>query len=79
MCAPHVVESGKDANRSVEPFGRGNRQDSKACERTQHGISSRLYGISACITLFWLPAAIALVVALRATLLPRSIDVKPVP
>lgn len=40
---PHVVESGKDVSRSVELFDRVNRQDFDACERTQPGMSSRLY------------------------------------
>ncbi|MFF3376862.1 aromatic ring-hydroxylating dioxygenase subunit alpha [Streptomyces sp. NPDC002680] len=40
---PHVVESGKDVSRSVELFDRVNRQDFEACERTQPGMSSRLY------------------------------------
>jgi Rieske 2Fe-2S family protein len=40
---PHVVESGKDVSRSVELFDRVNRQDFDACERTQPGMSSRMY------------------------------------
>jgi Rieske 2Fe-2S family protein len=40
---PGVVESGKDVSRSVELFDRVNRQDFEACERTQPGMSSRLY------------------------------------
>jgi len=40
---PHVVESGKDVSRSVELFDRVNRQDFEACERTQPGMSSRMY------------------------------------
>jgi Rieske 2Fe-2S family protein len=40
---PHVVESGKDVSRSVELFDRVNRQDFDACERTQPGMSSRIY------------------------------------
>lgn len=40
---PHVVDSGKDVSRSVELFDRVNRQDFDACERTQPGMSSRLY------------------------------------
>ena len=40
---PGVVESGKDVSRSVELFDRVNRQDFDACERTQPGMSSRLY------------------------------------
>ncbi|MDX3274400.1 SRPBCC family protein, partial [Streptomyces scabiei] len=40
---PHVVESGKDVSRSVELFDRVNLQDFEACERTQPGMSSRLY------------------------------------
>ncbi|MFF0015053.1 aromatic ring-hydroxylating dioxygenase subunit alpha [Streptomyces sp. NPDC005374] len=40
---PQVVESGKDVSRSVELFDRVNRQDFDACERTQPGMSSRLY------------------------------------
>ncbi|MFD3843190.1 aromatic ring-hydroxylating dioxygenase subunit alpha [Streptomyces sp. NPDC058642] len=40
---PHVVESGKDVSRSVELFDRVNRQDFDACERTQPGMSSRVY------------------------------------
>ncbi|MFE3169707.1 aromatic ring-hydroxylating dioxygenase subunit alpha [Streptomyces sp. NPDC059224] len=40
---PQVVASGKDVSRSVELFDRVNRQDFDACERTQPGMSSRLY------------------------------------
>jgi Rieske 2Fe-2S family protein len=40
---PHVVESGKDVERSVELFHRVNQQDFDACERTQPGMSSRAY------------------------------------
>lgn len=40
---PHVVESGKDVSRSVELFHRVNQQDFDACERTQPGMSSRMY------------------------------------
>ncbi|WP_327721409.1 aromatic ring-hydroxylating dioxygenase subunit alpha [Streptomyces sp. NBC_00490] len=40
---PHVVESGKDVARSVELFHRVNQQDFDACERTQPGMSSRVY------------------------------------
>ncbi|MFJ6929415.1 aromatic ring-hydroxylating dioxygenase subunit alpha [Streptomyces nigra] len=40
---PHVVDGGADVNRSVELFDRVNRQDFAACERTQPGMSSRLY------------------------------------
>nr|WP_202035718.1 aromatic ring-hydroxylating dioxygenase subunit alpha [Streptomyces mexicanus] len=40
---PGVVESGKDVERSVELFHRVNQQDFDACERTQPGMSSRLY------------------------------------
>ncbi|MFI1052934.1 aromatic ring-hydroxylating dioxygenase subunit alpha [Streptomyces griseoruber] len=40
---PHVVESGKDVSRSVELFHRVNVQDFDACERTQPGMSSRMY------------------------------------
>ncbi|MFE9098125.1 aromatic ring-hydroxylating dioxygenase subunit alpha [Streptomyces sp. NPDC007264] len=40
---PGVVEGGKDISRSVELFDRVNRQDFDACERTQPGMSSRLY------------------------------------
>ncbi|MGW4562881.1 aromatic ring-hydroxylating oxygenase subunit alpha [Streptomyces sp. NPDC004561] len=40
---PHVVADGKDVSRSVELFDRVNRQDFGACERTQPGMSSRLY------------------------------------
>ncbi len=38
-----IVESGKDVDRSVELFHRVNQQDFDACERTQPGMSSRLY------------------------------------
>ncbi|MER6186705.1 aromatic ring-hydroxylating dioxygenase subunit alpha [Streptomyces sp. NPDC001652] len=40
---PHVIESGKDVARSVELFHRVNQQDFDACERTQPGMSSRVY------------------------------------
>ena len=40
---PHVVESGKDVERSVELFHRVNQQDFDACERTQPAMSSRAY------------------------------------
>ncbi|MER6385901.1 aromatic ring-hydroxylating dioxygenase subunit alpha [Streptomyces sp. NPDC001250] len=40
---PEVVADGKDVSRSVELFDRVNRQDFDACERTQPGMSSRLY------------------------------------
>ncbi|MFJ9725637.1 aromatic ring-hydroxylating dioxygenase subunit alpha [Streptomyces sp. NPDC101209] len=40
---PHVVDSGKDVTRSVELFHRVNQQDFDACERTQPGMSSRMY------------------------------------
>ncbi|MGQ5635962.1 MULTISPECIES: aromatic ring-hydroxylating oxygenase subunit alpha [unclassified Streptomyces] len=40
---PHVVEGGKDVDRSVELFHRVNQQDFDACERTQPGMSSRAY------------------------------------
>ncbi|MGW1811726.1 aromatic ring-hydroxylating dioxygenase subunit alpha [Streptomyces sp. NPDC002078] len=40
---PHVVETGKDVDRSVELFHRVNQQDFDACERTQPGMSSRAY------------------------------------
>ncbi|WP_455359491.1 aromatic ring-hydroxylating oxygenase subunit alpha [Streptomyces sp. SYSU K21746] len=40
---PHVVDSGKDVDRSVELFHRVNQQDFDACERTQPAMSSRAY------------------------------------
>jgi Rieske 2Fe-2S family protein len=40
---PHVVEGGKDVDRSVELFHRVNQQDFDACEHTQPGMSSRAY------------------------------------
>ncbi|NGO67198.1 aromatic ring-hydroxylating oxygenase subunit alpha [Streptomyces boncukensis] len=40
---PHVVESGRDVEHSVELFHRVNQQDFSACERTQPGMSSRGY------------------------------------
>ena len=40
---PHVVDGGVDISRSVDLFDRVNRQDFAACERTQPGMSSRLY------------------------------------
>ncbi|MDQ4490933.1 aromatic ring-hydroxylating dioxygenase subunit alpha [Sinomonas sp. ASV486] len=40
---PHVVESGKDLDASVELFNRVNLQDFDACERTQPGMASRIY------------------------------------
>jgi Rieske 2Fe-2S family protein len=40
---PSVVESGKDLSASVELFHRVNEQDFDACERTQPGMSSRVY------------------------------------
>jgi Rieske 2Fe-2S family protein len=40
---PAVVESGADLAASVELFDRVNRQDFEACERTQLGMSSRMY------------------------------------
>jgi Rieske 2Fe-2S family protein len=40
---PHVVESGKDLDASVELFNRVNLQDFDACERTQPGMHSRIY------------------------------------
>ncbi|MFV2117678.1 SRPBCC family protein, partial [Streptomyces sp. Act-28] len=40
---PHVVESGKDVDRSVELFHRVNQQDFEACERTQPAMSSKAY------------------------------------
>ncbi|MCX3059426.1 aromatic ring-hydroxylating oxygenase subunit alpha [Streptomyces beihaiensis] len=40
---PHVVGSGMDVDRSVELFHRVNQQDFDACERTQPGMSSRVY------------------------------------
>ena len=43
LVEPSVVESGVDISRSVELFDRVNRQDFDACERCQHGMSSRSY------------------------------------
>jgi phenylpropionate dioxygenase-like ring-hydroxylating dioxygenase large terminal subunit len=40
---PHVIEGGKDIDRSVELFHRVNQQDFDACERTQPGMASRAY------------------------------------
>jgi glycine betaine catabolism A len=40
---PQVVDSGTDLGPSVELFDRVNRQDFAACERTQPGMSSRMY------------------------------------
>ncbi|MEE1757663.1 MULTISPECIES: SRPBCC family protein, partial [unclassified Streptomyces] len=40
---PHVVDSGKDVERSVELFHRVNQQDFDACERTQPAMSSKAY------------------------------------
>ncbi|GAA0261837.1 aromatic ring-hydroxylating dioxygenase subunit alpha [Cryptosporangium japonicum] len=40
---PGVVESGRDVSASVELFHRVNQQDFEACERTQPGMSSRVY------------------------------------
>ncbi|MEJ2867942.1 aromatic ring-hydroxylating dioxygenase subunit alpha [Actinomycetospora sp. OC33-EN08] len=40
---PAVVAAGTDVSRSVELFDRVNRQDFDACERCQHGMSSRVY------------------------------------
>lgn len=41
---PDVVGSGADLEASVELFHRVNQQDFEACERTQPGMSSRVYG-----------------------------------
>ena len=43
LFTPDVVESGADVSSSVELFDRVNRQDFDACERCQHGMSSRVY------------------------------------
>jgi Rieske 2Fe-2S family protein len=40
---PEVIASGADIDRSVELFHRVNVQDFDACERTQPGMSSRVY------------------------------------
>ncbi len=40
---PSVVEEGRDLDKSVELFHRVNQQDFEACERTQPGMSSRVY------------------------------------
>ncbi|WP_217237583.1 aromatic ring-hydroxylating dioxygenase subunit alpha [Streptomyces sp. AC555_RSS877] len=40
---PHVVESGRDVDGSVELFHRVNQQDFDACERTQPAMSSKAY------------------------------------
>lgn len=40
---PAVIESGVDVSASVELFDRVNRQDFDACERCQHGMTSRAY------------------------------------
>jgi glycine betaine catabolism A len=43
LFAPGVVSSGADLEASVELFHRVNVQDFEACERTQPGMSSRVY------------------------------------
>jgi Rieske 2Fe-2S family protein len=40
---PRVVESGKDATASVEPFHRVNQQNFDACERCQPAMGSKIY------------------------------------
>lgn len=40
---PAVLAAGTDISASVELFDRVNRQDFDACERCQHGMSSRVY------------------------------------
>ncbi|MEV7869382.1 aromatic ring-hydroxylating dioxygenase subunit alpha [Streptomyces sp. NPDC088124] len=43
LYAPEVVARGADLSKSVELFHRVNAQDFEACERTQPGMSSRVY------------------------------------